>query len=173
MATLYLASGLFNAAERLHNLFLEKYLKALGHEVILPQREAKEFFDDQRDDKRFDINKIAEECRKRCLNPENIYVGNIDGPDADSGTCVEYGVAVTATGRVIVYRTDLRTAEDKEVGVNAMLKLRGTVFIYFPCFFTELDQVEPYYRALAQKIHEALFMIYNSQLIESSAGENQ
>lgn len=156
MATIYLAGRLFNAAERLHNLFLEKQLRALGHTVILPQREAKKFFDDQRDDQRFDMNQIAEDCRKYCLNPENVYVGNIDGPDADSGTCVEYGVAITAIGKAIVYRTDIRTAEGSEVGVNAMLKLRGTVFIYFPCFFTELDQVEPYYRALAQKIHESL-----------------
>lgn len=59
MATIYLAAGLFTAAERLHNLFLEKHLIALRHKVILPQREAKQFFDDERDDERFDTNKIA------------------------------------------------------------------------------------------------------------------
>ena len=45
---LYLAAGLFNAGERLHNLYLEKHLNMLGYEVILPQREALKFFQERR-----------------------------------------------------------------------------------------------------------------------------
>lgn len=33
---IYLAGGLFNAGERLHNLYLEKHLLARGWKVILP-----------------------------------------------------------------------------------------------------------------------------------------
>ena len=153
MATIYLAGGLFNVAERLHNLVLEKHLKTFGHKVILPQREALKFFGK---DGSFDLTGVIKGCRDSVANPDNVYVGSADGADADSGTCVEYGVAVTATGRAIVYRTDFRTAEEKEVGVNAMLKIQGTTFLYRPCFFTELDRVEDYYCSLAQKIDEAI-----------------
>ncbi len=149
MATIYLAGGLFNAAERLHNLFLEKYLKELNYNVILPQREALKFFDTNH----FNISGIVEDCRQACTNCRHIFVGNIDGADADSGTCVEYGMAIITTGKAIVYRTDLRTVEEKELGVNAMLKAKGTTLIHHPCFFTELAEVEAYYKELAQKIH--------------------
>lgn len=159
MYTIYLAGGLFNAGERLHNLFLEKCLKKLGYEVILPQRESLKFFDG----KNFNIDGIVEDCKQSCIDPENIYVGNSDGADSDSGTCVEYGIAITATGRAVVFRTDFRTALEKEVGLNAMLRGRGTALIYKPCFFTELDQVEEFYSELAQEIHKAIQEIMNTQ----------
>ncbi len=152
---IYLAGSLFNAGERLHNLLLEKYLKALGYEVILPQREALKAFNG----KNFDVKAIVESCKNACLSHQNIFVGNADGPDSDSGTCIEYGIAIISTGKAIVYRTDFRTAPDRELGVNAMLTGKGTTFIYLPCYFTELDQVGVYYRELAQKIHEAILSL--------------
>lgn len=154
MAKIYLAGGLFNAGERLHNLFLEKFLQELGHTIILPQREALKFLDKN---SHIDLDAVAEDCRKHCEGESVVYVGNIDGADADSGTCVEYGIAITVAGAAIVYRTDFRTDTAKEVGVNAMLKLKGTMFIYHPCFFTEMgDEVKNYYRELAKKIDEAV-----------------
>ncbi len=152
---IYLAGGLFNAGQRLHNLFLAKYLRELGHAVILPQVEALQFFHGDR----FDVAGVVESCRQACQSSENIFVGSADGADADSGTCVEYGIAITSAGTAIIYRTDFRTAEEKEVGVNAMLKARGTIFIYHPCFIADLNQVEGYYRELARKIHEAVLSI--------------
>lgn len=148
----YLAGGLFNAGERLHNLYLEKHLRFLGYEVILPQREAVKFFQDGS----FDIEGIVEDCRNSCSKYENIYVGSVDGADADSGTAVEYGVAVSSTRRAIIYRTDFRTLFEKEVGINAMFGIRGTTFIYYPCFFTDLSEVDHYYQELAEKIHCAI-----------------
>lgn len=155
MRTLYLAGGLFNAAERLHNLYLERALKRLGYEVVLPQREALKFFD--RD--HFDVVGIVKDCRTSATNSLHLYVGSVDGADADSGTCVEYGMAIEASKQAIVYRTDFRTALEKELGVNAMLQADGTVLVYKPCFFTELDQVDGYYKELAQKIHEAILEV--------------
>src|ERR1035437_6337628 len=114
---LYLAGGLFNAGERLPNLYLEKYLKMLGYEVILPQREALNFFDGER----FNVTGIVNDCRASICNQKNLFVGNSDGPDADGGTCVEYGMAIVATGKAIIYRTDFRTDPEKEIGINAML----------------------------------------------------
>jgi nucleoside 2-deoxyribosyltransferase len=152
---IYLAGGLFNAAERVHNLNLEKALLKLGYEVILPQREATKFFNGEG----FDLKGIVKDCRDSCVNPDNVYVGSSDGPDADSGACVEYGFALVSTGRAVVYRTDFRTALDREVGVNAMLGSEGTSFVYDPCFITDLDQVEAYYDGLAHKIHETISLM--------------
>lgn len=154
---LYLAGGLFNAGERLHNLYLEKHLKTLGREVILPQREALNFF--IKEEERFDIPGIVGDCLTKCCDPKILCICNADGPDADSGTAVEYGAAIATTGIAVVYRTDFRTVPEKELGVNAMLRAEGTTFIYDPCFFTELDQVDTYYQELAQKIHEACLEI--------------
>lgn len=155
MVTIYLAGGLFNAGERLHNLYLEKHLKVLGYDIILPQREALKFFDGVN----FDVAKIVNDCTVSVTNPQNLYVGQADGADTDSGTSVEYGMAIVATGRAIVCRTDFRTVLEKEVGINAMLTGDGTRFIYFPCYFTDLQEVEPYYANLAQKIHEEILTI--------------
>lgn len=153
--TLYLAGGLFNAGERLHLLYLEKHLKLLGHKVVLPQREALNFFDGGS----FDVKGIVEHCRVRCEDAKNIFVGSSDGADADSGTAIEYGIAITATGRAIVYRTDFRTDTEKELGMNAMFQARGTCFLYQPCYFTELDEVDDYYAKLARIIHESLPLV--------------
>lgn len=152
---IYLAGGLFNAGERLHNLYLEKYLIDFGYKIVLPQREALKAFDG----KNFDTGAIVESCMNACRDPQNIFVGCADGADSDSGACVEYGIAIAATGRAIVYRTDFRTELDKELGINAMLRGKGTILIYLPCYFTERDQVGVYYRDLAKKIHEAVLKL--------------
>ncbi len=152
MKKIYLAGSLFNAGERLHNLYLEKHLISLGYEVILPQREALKHFTDQH----FDIQGVVAECQKFCSDPAIVFVGNVDGADADSGTCVEYAIAISLTGRAILFRTDFRTDTSREIGVNGMLNIQGTIFIYDPCYFTELDQIESYYRELAKKIHNAI-----------------
>jgi nucleoside 2-deoxyribosyltransferase len=150
---IYLAGGVFNAAERLHNLYLARALERLGHTVILPQREALQFFSDGS----FNVAAIREDCRQSASTRNNIFVGSADGADADAGTSIEYGLAIQATGRAVIYRTDFRTDEAREIGMNAMLKLNGTAFVYDPCFITDLDEAEAFYASLAQKIHEAIY----------------
>lgn len=152
MKTIYLAGGLFNAGERSHNLHLERWLKKLEYTVILPQREALKFAEGDH----FNIPSIVAECARFAMDSNVIYVGCIDGADADSGTAVEYGMAIAATERAIVYRTDFRTALHKEVGVNAMFTAEGTRFIYLPCYVTELQDVDAYYQVLARKIQETI-----------------
>jgi nucleoside 2-deoxyribosyltransferase len=150
---LYLAGGLFNAGQRIHNLMLEKALKLLGYAIILPQREALKFF---RNDNTFDIDAIVADCRAWCLNPDVICVTCSDGADGDSGACVEHGIATTATGRALVYRTDFRTALANEAGLNAMLRGPETRIVYKPCFFTKLVEVEAFYDSLAADIDAAI-----------------
>ncbi|MEK7136618.1 MAG: nucleoside 2-deoxyribosyltransferase [Patescibacteria group bacterium] len=154
MLNLYLAGGLFNAGERQHIMHLEEHLLRLGHNVIVPQREALKFQNPT--DFTFDVKGIVRDCRAASENSDNLYVGCADGADADSGTCVEYGHAMTATGRALLYRTDFRTAVEREVGLNAMLQQDGTIFIYFPCFAITLEEFVGYYHELASKIHEAV-----------------
>lgn len=149
---LYLNAGLFNAGERLHTLFLERALKRKGYAVILPLREALTFFKDGF----FDVKGIVADCKAKSSDVKNLCVGSVDGTDADSGTAIEYAFAIALTGRAINYRTDFRTDITREIGVNAMLNAEGTTFIYDPCYFTELDQVEEYYEKLADKIDKAV-----------------
>jgi nucleoside 2-deoxyribosyltransferase len=154
---LYLGGGLFNAAERLHNLYLEKYLKEFGcYHIILPQRRALAFFDGEK----FDVDAIAADCAQSCSDENVLYVGSLDGSDADSGGSVEYGITIFATGRAVTYRTDFRTALDRELGVNGMFRVKRTTLVYHPCFITELSEVEDYYRALAKKLHEAIVELH-------------
>lgn len=150
--TIYLAGRLFNAAERLHNIYLEEEFKRFGYKVVLPQREAAKFFDG----KVFDMDALVKDCMGHSMNKNSICVANIDGPDADSGTAVELGMAIVATGRAVVYRTDFRTDMERELGVNAMLRPPGSCFVYYPCFITELKEAGEYYRLLAHEIHGAI-----------------
>ncbi len=150
---LYLAAGVFNAGERLHNLYLEKHLRAVGYETVLPQREATQF---KTDGESFNGDKIAQDCDQAACSPENLCVGCIDGADANSGAAVEFGLAVGSTNRAVVYRTDFRTVTDRELGYNAMFRIRGTPLVLLPCFFTELEEVDAYYDKLAQAIHAAI-----------------
>lgn len=152
MLTIYLAGPLFSAGDRLHNLHLEKHLKALGYDVILPQREALKFCDGGR----FDLSEIARDCARSCRDKNNIFVGNTDGTDTDSGTAAEFGIAITATGRAVTFRTDFRTVTDREIGLNTMLTIDFSEFIYFPCGLSSLNEVDLFYNELAQKIHEAI-----------------
>ena len=150
---IYLAGGLFNAGEQVHNLFLEKHLLLLGYRTILPQREARKFI---RDDGSFDLKAVVLECARHAVDGKNICVVSADGADADSGTCVEFGMAITATGSAVVYRTDFRQTGECEFGVSAMLTVPNSVIISHPCFLTNLDEVETYYQELSSKIHEAI-----------------
>lgn len=155
MASLYMASSLFNAGERLHNLYLERFLKKFGHNLILPQREALKFFKEGM----FDTAGIVSDCQRHVADKNNLCVCCADGADADSGMAIEFGIAIAASGRAIVYRTDFRTDLKREIGINAMFHAGGSILVYEPCFFTELQEVEPYYRSLALKIHQAVLLL--------------
>ncbi len=147
MYTFYLAGGLFNAAERLHNLQLEKALKELGHEVILPQRRALAFLSGET----FNLQEMVEDCSRQCSNSNHIFVGSIDGTDADSGTAVEFGIAKKSGLRTILYRTDFRTHPETEFGVNGMFQLADDI-IYLEARFDDLDEITSFYMTLAERI---------------------
>lgn len=155
MALIYSAGSLFNVGERVHQLLFEKYLKELGHEVVLPQKEALKFFVDGR----FNLKALCQDCLRHAGNKHCYFVGNIDGADADSGTCIELDRAIVETGRAIIYRTDFRTDVSRELGYNLMLRMTGTHLIYEPCLVTEYNQIEPFYRKLVSRVHESILFL--------------
>ena len=167
--SLYLAGGLFNLGERMRNSMLEESLHAVAAqrglklEITSPQRDAlKRFISTEN---RFDIDGIVADCVK-AASTKDVVLCNIDGADADSGTAVEYGIALGCKlfqenagqkgPQIIAYRTDFRTAIEKEAGVNAMLRAAGTTLIYLPCFSVEVCEFKPYCNELAVKIVDVI-----------------
>lgn len=153
--SIYLAGPLFSIADRHHNLLLAQELERLGYEVILPQKEALKFFDG----KRFDLRGISEDCKRQSME-NDVIVANIDGPEADSGTAFEVGIAfsvvsITSKPKIICIRTDFRTNREQEIGINGMFELAGRV-IYMPAFVSSLEEIARFYKNLAEKIDNAI-----------------
>lgn len=154
--TIYLAGPLFGIADRHHNWCLANALGNRGFSVILPQEEAAKFFDG----KRFDLDAICEDCAQKSASCQVILL-NLDGPDADSGTSIEGGIAlylkiiakekIPERPLVIGVRTDFRTVIEREVGMNAMFRLADKI-IYYPAFVGSLGEVETFYHNLAHEI---------------------
>lgn len=158
---IYLAGPLFGIADRHHNLLLAQELEKLGYDVILPQKQALKFFDG----KRFDLKGISEDCKKHSKK-NNFIVANIDGPDADSGTAIEVGIALSVESsvnrpKVICIRTDFRTNREQELGINGMFELTDRV-IYMPAFVGSLQEVAEFYKDLAKEINIAVIKEFKS-----------
>jgi nucleoside 2-deoxyribosyltransferase len=145
---IYLAGPLFGVADRVHNLNLKRALERLGYRVILPQHQANKFFRGGR----FDLVAVVKDCLASCSDQATtIIVANLDG--ADTGTAMEYGYALAQGTRIVTYATDIRMDPEKEAGINAMLQVPGTRFVYYPSAgFDYLPAVFFFYRCLARKI---------------------
>jgi len=153
MITIYLAAPLFNVAQRIHNLVLCEELERLGYKVILPQIRALNF---RKSDGSFDTKGIAKDCLEtiKTSNPDEfVFVGCLDGPDADSGTTVEFSAALHSNVRAVLYRTDFRTNLETECGVNAMFQFEDVPLIYLPCGATTREEFVKFYEKLAYEIN--------------------
>jgi nucleoside 2-deoxyribosyltransferase len=97
----YLAGPLFSTAERDFNAQLTARLRALGHEIFLPQESeqgamtAREIFQS-------DVAGV---------DWSDAVVANMDGPDPDSGTCWECGYAY-GKKFIVLFRTDFRVGHE-------------------------------------------------------------
>lgn len=147
--TFYLAGPLFTAAERAHNILLAQLIENLGHTAILPQVRAAGFLKSGT----FSLRAMVEDCMNQCSNPGTIFVGNLDGPETDSGTAVEFGIAHSRGLRSILYRTDFRTDAVKEIGVNGMFQLADDI-LFLPAYFTDAKDEQEFYLNLARTIVE-------------------
>src|ERR1041385_5930500 len=113
----YCAGPLFTLAERLQNLRLADALKEKVPECsfVLPQIRAEKFLDKQF---KPDLKAIVNDCFEQ-VRQCDLILACLDGPDADSGTCVEVGYGLGLGKPVLGYRTDFRASE--AAGLNAML----------------------------------------------------
>ena len=111
----YIAGPLFTLAERRFNEDLARLLTEENHaiEVILPQAD---------DAKVALAPELNREIYQRCMNQldaADAVVAILDGPDADSGTCIEMGYAKARGKLIIGIRTDFRKSQDR--GSNIMV----------------------------------------------------
>ncbi len=110
---IYIAGPLFSSHER---SFLEEIVKTLSEklsidsikDVFLPHRDAGEV-DAHRKNRGF----IFDEDIKR-LDEADIIIALLDGPDVDSGTCIELGYAYARDKEIFGILTDFRKWDEKE-----------------------------------------------------------
>ena len=117
---LYFAGPLFSSPERSWNAEVAAALRAVGHEVFLPQE--KEPGKDAAGIFATDVGGID---WADCL------VAIMDGPDPDSGTSWEVGYAFRKKPIVLV-RTDFRSLAGHSGGYNPMLTEAATIRLDLP-----------------------------------------
>lgn len=112
---IYLAGSLFTMAERDFNTRLANALRERLPQcrIIVPQEECEVAIRNGRP-----WRELYDICVDR-LDQADCVVAILDGPDVDSGTCVELGYAAARGKRILGFRTDSRASEDR--GVNLMV----------------------------------------------------
>lgn len=123
---IYLAGPLFSLAEKEFNKRIADELerKIPNCKVYLPQEFSKKNEKETKEE-------FFEELFNYCINSINesdIIISILDGPDVDSGTCIELGYAYANKKPIIGVRTDFRSLEDK--GVNLMVSKVCSEFIW-------------------------------------------
>lgn len=127
---IYMAGPLFTTAERAFNVNLRNVLHRLrpDFEFVLPQERAEKILPD--------VPGVVADCLQQ-VGQANLVLACLDGPDADSGTCVEVGYALALRKKVLGFRTDFRGSEAD--GVNAMLRHGCTDYIRAPSYEVPFD----------------------------------
>jgi len=112
---IYIAGPLFSVAEREFNKQLAETLekKVDSCTVFLPQEYASSISGQPKL-----LDKIFNNCLESILTSD-VVLAILEGPDVDSGTCVEIGYAYANKKPIIGVRTDFRASEDK--GMNLMV----------------------------------------------------
>jgi nucleoside 2-deoxyribosyltransferase len=113
---IYLSGPLFTQAERRWNRQLAQELqdRIAGAQVILPQ----DFKVGSSYNNPKNFPKIFDACLD-ALREADVVVAVLDGPDVDSGTALELGVAHERGIPIIGVRTDYRAGQDR--GTNLMV----------------------------------------------------
>ena len=113
---IYLAGPLFTLAERRFNEEVAAELERLCPSllVVVPQRYDTEFLNAP------DFHAKVFDCAIQSINCCDAVVAIVgDGPDSDSGTCIEIGYAKGLGKKVIGVRTDFRGSQEQ--GLNVMV----------------------------------------------------
>lgn len=127
---IYMAGPLFSLAERNHNVALAAALMRLIPDAlcVLPQRRAETLLPD--------LAAVSADCVEQASTCD-VLVACLDGPDVDSGTCMEIVHARAHGHPVIGYRTDFRGHEAD--GVNAMVRYGVDTYVFLPSYGTSID----------------------------------
>jgi nucleoside 2-deoxyribosyltransferase len=122
----YLAGPLFTLAEQTFNAMLAKNIEAIDNRItiVLPQLKNKEL--QKSNQFTHDIFNYCVEMVEQC----HLLVAILDGADADSGTCIEMGLAYAKNKPIIGVRTDFRSLEDR--GLNLMVSFTCSRLIWQP-----------------------------------------
>lgn len=112
---IYFAAPLFSLAEREFNkkLSIEIKQRIPDCEIHLPQDMLSDFVGDE---------KFYDGAFKDCIesiDKSDLVIAILDGPETDSGTCIEMGYAYAKNKPIIGVRTDFRNLEYK--GLNLMV----------------------------------------------------
>ena len=145
---IYLSGPLFTQAERRWNrqLAAELEQRIAGAQVILPQ----DFKVGSSYNNPKNFPKIFDACLD-ALREANVVVAVLDGPDVDSGTALEMGVAHELGIPIIGVRTDFRESQDR--GVNIVVAAACATLLREMSFGEDLTQLA---KDLAGKIVAAL-----------------
>lgn len=122
----YLAGALFSIAERTFNQEFSSALKELNKElkVVLPQEQDQEALGKENFEQL-----IFDHCLEG-VTKSDVIIAFLEGPDVDSGTCIELGIAYSLKKRIIGIRTDFRGSEIE--GLNIMVRKVLDHYLYFP-----------------------------------------
>ena len=121
---IYIAGPLFSSHER---IFLEEIVKTLSEKFTLDP--IKDIFLPHRDAGEVDIHGrkrdlIFDEDMRR-LDEADIIIALLDGPDIDSGTCIELGYAYAREKEIFGILTDFRKWDEKGDIKNINLMVWG------------------------------------------------
>lgn len=132
---IYIAGPLFSVSEREFNKMLARVLKTRIKNciIVLPQ----EFSSTVLGKSGF-LKKVFNYSLKSIIKSD-VVIAILDGPDADSGTCVEIGYAYANKKPIIGIRTDFRSSEDR--GLNLMVSQACNQLIWLKDSSIELDRV--------------------------------
>lgn len=132
---IYLAGPLFTLAERRFNEELATELERLCPSllVVVPQRYDTEFLNAP------GFHEKVFDCAIESINRCNAVVAVVDGPDSDSGTCIEMGYAKGLGKKVIGVRTDFRGSQEQ--GLNLMVARICDHLVTAPSTATTLVQL--------------------------------
>jgi len=145
---IYLSGPLFTQAERRWNrrLATELEKRIAGARVILPQ----DFKVGSSYNNPKNFPRIFRACL-HALREADVVVAVLDGPDVDSGTALELGVAWERGIPIVGVRTDFRESQDR--GVNIIIAGACTALLREMSFGEDIAQLA---KDLAGKIVSAL-----------------
>jgi len=145
---IYLSGPLFTQAERRWNRRLAGELeeRIAGAQVVLPQ--------DFKVGSSYNNPKNFPRVFRACLDAlreSDVVVAVLDGPDVDSGTALEMGVAYERGIPIVGVRTDFRESQDR--GVNLVIAGACTTLLREMSFGEDVAQLA---KDLAGKIVSAM-----------------